>query len=392
MNTHKEYLPVNWVDGMKINKTHFIAQQHAAIYQQAICSSGFLNNHNYGLLPVDNITQAGTGLWLSADNQQYVQLRVLYCQAVTRGGYTIAIANDTALNGSSLQAKIPGLSVPLGELAGKQSSYYVVLSVNPYDRVPSGAANPDEVPARLPFTAPAFSLVLLPVAETGIHNMGQFQLPVGKVLVQEQRVMLDESYIPPCVAVNSHAALLEVHAGLEQFFGRMELNAVQIVQKVLQKKQQNELSEPVVRMCDSMLGYMAGIYTQLKMSYLYAPPVEMISGVAGLARIFKNTLDLFSGTIREELLNYFAEWCGVRQGELEACVTSLCNYQYDHLDIYQGVDSVLTFTSIALRLFNSLAALDYIGKKKDTGIFVKEQLIVPEEEAQMKKRRSFLAD
>ncbi|BAV10177.1 Predicted component of the type VI protein secretion system [Filimonas lacunae] len=392
MSTHKEFLPVNWVDGMKINKNHFISQQHASTYQQAISSSCLLNNHNYGLLPATNINQARAGVWLNADNQQHVQVRVMECRAVTRGGYPIAFHNDTALDNSSLSARIPGLSVPFSDLAGKQNAYYIVLSINPYERVPSGAANPEEVPARLPYTTPAYSVMLLPVAETNMHSLGSFQLPVGKVHTMEQRVMLDESYIPPCVAVNSHVVLLEAHASLEQFYGRMELNAVQIIQKILQKKQQNDLSEPVQRMCENMLVYIANVYTQLKLEGLYAPPVTLVSGAAGFARIVKNTLDLYTGTIREELLNYFAEWCGIKQTDLEDSVTALCNYQYDHLDIYAGVDKVLTFSAVALKLFNTLAALDYIGKKKEAGIFVKEQVIVPEEEVQMKKRRSFLAD
>lgn len=392
MNTQKTYMPVNWVDGMKINKSHFIAQQDATTYQQALGSALFLNNHNYGLLPADFMKQAGAGIWLNTDNQQHIQLRITECRAVTRGGYTIHFENDTALDSAGLTARIPGLSVPFSELAGKQNSYYVVLSINPYDRVPAGAANVEEVPARLPYTAPAYSLLLLPVEETTMHTLGHFLLPVGKVLIQEQRVMLDDNYIPPCVAVNSHAVLLEVHAGLEQFFGRMELNAVQIIQKVWQKKQQNDLSEPVQKLCEQMLAYMAVEYTRLKLHHLHAPPVDMISSIAGFARLIKNTLDLFTGTSKEELINYFAEWCGIRQGELEECITDLCNYGYNHLDMYEGVDKVLKFTTLILKLFNSLAALDYIGKKKEAGIFVKEQIIVPEEEAQQKKRRSFLAD
>ena len=46
MQSNTEYLPVNWVDGMKINKTHFIAQDNAFTYRQAHTVSSFLNEHN----------------------------------------------------------------------------------------------------------------------------------------------------------------------------------------------------------------------------------------------------------------------------------------------------------------------------------------------------------
>jgi hypothetical protein len=44
-------------------------------------------------------------------------------------------------------------------------------------------------------------------------------------------------------------------------------------------------------------------------------------------------------------------------------------------------------------LFANLARLEYIGKKKEAGIFVKEQMLIPQNESLPdKKRRSFLAD
>lgn len=388
----KEYMPVNWVDGMKINKNHFIEQQQAGLFQQAVAMRSFLNNHNYGLLPAADVTRAGVKIWLNIDNQQHVHARIMECNAITRGGYSIALNNDTSLESHELNARVPGLSLPFSDLSGKQSAYYVVLAMDPFKRVPAGAANPEEVPFRLPYTAPAYKLLLLPEEETSINTLGDFQLPVGKLLVEDQRVFLDEQYIPPCAAVNSHRALLELHAELEQFFARMELNAVQIIQKIFQKKQQNDLSLQVQQICEKMLVYMAPVYTQLRLAGLYTPPVELISAASGLARLFKNTLDLFMGTGKEELINYFTEWCGISQGELEDVITSFCNHQYDHLDIGQALEKATRFTQVALRLFNSLAALDYIGKKKEAGIFVKEQLMVPEEETVVRKRRSFLAD
>ncbi|HXB07042.1 MAG TPA: hypothetical protein VNW04_08000, partial [Puia sp.] len=80
------YLPVNWIDGMKINRSHFIAQDNAMVFHMAQVASGLLNDYNYGLLP------SGSGapslkLFLSTDNQQRVQVRIQFCRAITAGGY-----------------------------------------------------------------------------------------------------------------------------------------------------------------------------------------------------------------------------------------------------------------------------------------------------------------
>lgn len=392
MNQQNEFLPVNWMDGMKINKTHFLAQNHAATYGQAQSVQVFLNHHNYGLLPADDIRRRRRSLFVSLDNEQYVNVRIMQCDAVTRGGHLIHFNHDTALDNRSLSAEVPGLSVPYEQLTGKSSAYFVVLAVDPYNRVPYGEAALEETPPRLPFTLPKYSLHLLTSEESNINTIGPFQLPISKVILEGNAVRIDEDYIPPCTAVNSHTELLEVHAGLEEFFGKMETLSLQILQKIRVKKQANDLSEAVGKICENIIVYTATEYSNFHTTYLFQPPVFMVSAAAGFARLIKNSMDIFAGTIKEELVNYFTEWCGIPQAEFEGAITSLCNHQYDHLDINVSLDKVLHFTRIISTLFTSLAALDYIGKKREAGIFVKEQLLMPEAEAQAKKRRSFLAD
>jgi len=391
MSDSKEYLYVNWVDGMKINKTHFISDQQAGIYKAAQGSSVFLNDHNYGLLPISSLS-AGTKVFLSVDNQQSVSLRIMDCRLVTRGGHVVIMENDTALSGIHLSVGIPELNVPLDKKNPHRQQYYVVLAVNPYERVPAGVANIAETPPRLPYIIPRYSLNLLPVEETNNNTLGYYQVPVGKLTVDEQRVSLDDEYIPPCSSVNSFPGLLEAHAGIELFFGKMELWSLQILQKILQKRQDNDLAIAVQKICENVLTFTAAQAPAFRLSYIYEPPVHMITGVSGFARLIKNSIDIFLGTIKEELINYLTEWCGVSQGEVEGCITNLCNQQYNHLDIKDSIDKIEAFTNTMSLLFSSLAGLDYIGRKRETGIFVKEQAILPESEIQEKKRNTFLAE
>src|SRR5450631_2309193 len=108
------YLPVNWIDGMKINKSHFIAQDNALLFQLVQTVSGVLNDLNYGLLP-PNPDSKGLKLFLSSDNQQKIQVRMQSCRAVTAGGYYIEFASDTALQGKNLQTPLVSPSVGLKE-------------------------------------------------------------------------------------------------------------------------------------------------------------------------------------------------------------------------------------------------------------------------------------
>src|SRR5258708_873581 len=117
----QKYLPVNWIDGMKVNKSHFVAQDHSVIYRMAQGTASHLNEYNYGLLPAADKNMPGANLYLSIDNQQQVHLRLLQCQAVTRGGYIIQFDEDTSLNTGYITDTSLQLSIPIQELKRKDS-------------------------------------------------------------------------------------------------------------------------------------------------------------------------------------------------------------------------------------------------------------------------------
>ena len=118
----------------------------------------------------------------------------------------------------------------------------------------------------------------------------------------------------------------------------------------------------------------------------------MITGVATIARLLKNRLDIYTGPLKDETLNYFSEWCNIQQNQFESTTTNLSNCRYDHMNIRDTLHKAGEFIRLTLRLFSSLAALEYIGKKREAGIFVKEHLVVPAEEIPAPRRKSFLAE
>lgn len=393
MPSHHEYfLPVNWVDGMKINQSHFVAEANAFTSLLSKTAGGLLNESNYGLLPLQGNTKSGTKLFVAIDNQQHLQVRIQQCLAVTPGGHIVHFTEDTSIHSNGMHAAVPGLSVPFLELKGTTSEYLVVLTIDPYTRIPTGNASPAETPPRLPFTEPTYRLQLMPNQASLKNKLGDYQLVLGKLKVEENRITNIEEYIPPCACIASHAELLEIHAGLEQFLGRMELYSLQIIQKIFQKKQQNEMSVIVQRICEQVNFFTAVSLPSFKFPGIYQSPSHLLSTISAMARVFKNTLDMYIGSGKEELVNYLVEWCDVNQAELEGSITTLASHTYDHLAIHETIDKISGFTRVISQLFASLAKLEYIGKRKETNIFVKEQPVIAEPDPLVKKRRSFLAD
>ena len=379
--SQRTYLPVNWADGMKINKDHFRNDQQANHWLQAMHTSVFLNEYNYGLFVSG---EAGRSVVVTTDNQQQVTIRVLTCHAITPGGYLVHVEE-----GDPLMALVQGLQMPYTQLASADADYYVMLAVNPFNRIPVGQPDAEESQLRPPYTAPAYSLHLVDVRD---KISGNFHLPLGRIKVVEGKVLADEEYIPPCTSVGAHRALTEFHADIEHFFGSMESYVLRIQQKVIQKHQQNDLSLMIGELCNVISIYCCGEYQRVLLEYRSQPPVRLVAGVAGLARLMKNKIDIHTGAAKDELLNYFSEWCGITQAEWETALTSLSNFRYDHMNAGEAVRVVQQFIQLTLRMFSTLASLEYIGRKRDAGIFVKEHLVVPAEELPAPRRKSFLAD
>jgi predicted component of type VI protein secretion system len=390
--TQTTYLPVNWADGMKINKDHFRSDQQASSWQQSMHSSALLNEHNYGLFPT-GLQPYGKNIILTTDNQQQVTIRLLACHAITPGGYLIHIQESTPTAADALMHTLPNLQVPYAQLTSADTEYYVMLAVNPFNRVPVGQPDMEESQIRQPYTAPSYSLHLVDIRDNSTGGSPlSFHLPLGRIRISEGKLLTDEEYIPPCTSAAAHPALAEFHTDLEHFFGSMETYVLRIQQKIIQKHQQNDLSSIIGELCHAMNVYLCGEYQRVLLEYKHQPPIRMMAGIAGLARLMKNKVDIHTGPARDELLGYFSEWCGITQTEWESALTSLSNFRYDHRNIRTAVQTVEQFTTLTLRLFHTLASLEYIGRKREAGIFVKEHLVVPAEELPAPRRKSFLAD
>lgn len=386
-----KFLPVNWVDGMKINKSHFIAQENAMVFQLAQNTGSLLNELNYGLLP-DLKEPGAPKVFISTDNQKKIQVRLQKCRAITAGGYYIDFNEDVSIPGEMPSPPVISQPVALRDLRNRASEFYLVLTIDPYTRVPYGMMESVETPPRTPYTLPSVFIDLVPVSELAKNVLGPYQLPVGKLSIEDQRVVVDEDYVPPCTSVNSHPDLLEIQAGLEQFYSKMELYSLQIMQKIMQKKQSNDMSLIVQKLCENIISFTAGQLADLRSTGSIQSPVYITSKSSHLARLMKNTLDCYQGNGKEELINYFTEWCNTSQGELESVIVNLSVHQYNHLDIITSVDRISKFTKLVSKLFYQLSRLEYIGKRKETGIFVKEEVVKQNNDNPPQKRRSFLAD
>jgi hypothetical protein len=377
MNERPIYLPVNWVDGMKINKDHFIAQQHATQYAIQTALATELSAVKYGVT-----TSAAYNVTIAADNQNAITVKVMACKAVTSGGVIISIPTlHNQANGGIVQA-----TLPVAATAGK-TILYVVLVVHPFSRNPVGDPDVNEAPPRYPNTEPDYSIECVDENSYRQYATHPYALTIGRVMVDAGVVQVDEEYIPPCLSTAAHPDLLQLHAELEQFLATLESRCSVIVQKIFKKSQQNDLSELALFLCDRIIIFLSQSLTQMRRTVAYEPPVALFIQISSLARLMKNTIDLRIGSGKDELMNYLSEWCELNQGELESLLSNIANLPYHHNNINEGIGPVIRFAKVISRLFETLSGLEFIGKRKESGIFVKEEFTPTQQESQQAKTK-----
>ncbi len=382
--TNKNHHRVNWIDGMKINKNHFIEADNAFTnLSQQIGAKG-INAVNYGLLP-DLSGEDAVDIIFSMDGQDTIKVKLNKCRAITKGGYIIHISPEIS---SFLEEKGSVIGTEY-KVKGEEEECYIVLSVNPYSRIPIGDADPEEEPPRHPYVLPEYSLNVLTSAETSGEELGNHHITIGRIEFRDGVPVLAEDFIPPCVSIQSHQDLRYIYTEIHTFFNAIEKYSMNIIQKIHQKKQANDLARMVLVLTQNTLQHLGGVLPEFRVSDRHMPPVIMITKLMALARVIKNSIDVYVGTGKEELLNYLSDWCDLNQGAFENVLIQMIDLEYQHTDINKALFNVSSFTKLMMSLFKKLNELDYIGKKSDSNIFVKEEVIAKPD---VKSRRSFLLD
>ncbi len=376
---------VNWVDGMKMNKSHFIEMENSLLSAVHQTQNIHINPTNFGLLPIASGEDNSLELNLSVDGQSSVDIALHSCRAITLGGLLIDISKDTSSMLEQSDHKLAGLF----QVDKNDSEWYVLLVVNPSKRVAFGNSYPGEVPPRHPHVVPEYRLEIVPANETSKQELGLYHLSIGKIIIKDGTLSVDSNFIPPCTSMQSHPDLKFAYNEIGTFLNQMELFCVRITQKIYQKKQTNDLANIALHMSLQIVHYLNAYLVEYRMLDKHEAPIKIFAKLCGLARVIRSSMDVFVGTGKEDFLNYLTEWCDLNQGAIEGVLIETIDMNYIHSDINHSLQKISSFTKHMLTLFKKLSELDYIGKKPDTGIFVKEEVV---NDTEIKGRRSFLLD
>ncbi len=374
---------------MKINKGHFIAQDNA--WTDALQEVGALNTSpvRFGILPASYPGEDTCNVKLSLDNQQTLRVSMLACQAVTPGGVRINLPAASGFSRASADG-VPALSFTFSFQEAKAAAqWWVILAVNPFEKQPTGTPDLAENPPRYPYVQPTYTIQVVSDGEYNQYMFHPYVVTVGRVIVNGNSITVDYDYIPPCYSLSASPDLVNLHAEIDQFLSRLEVLCSLVVQKIFIKDQQNDISKLVLFLCDRVILYLGQAITHVRWTMLHESPASLFMCVANLARIMKNSIDLRTGSGKELMVNYLSDWSELKQGELESILTAMAHIRYDNNDINRNIGQITLFVETTRRLFEKLNTLEFIGKQKETGPFVKEEKLDKPEPAEINTRRRF---
>lgn len=362
MSNLLKYKQVNWTDGMKVNKNHFIDQENCFTARINDISDNYLDNNNYGLLPHKDNFNRFLDINTFVDNQNSLRVQINSCHAITFGGFRIEISKEESGHDDFI---IQNVETTYDLVSAKDEDLYIIIAVDPFTRIPDGKADPDEYPLRQPYVNPQYSLHLMQAEQLDNSKLGSNMLVVGKVAIANSKPEIDETYIPPCTSVDSHSKLIDFYTYIDQNISTLEKNAVKIIYDINEKHETNILTDIVRCITENLLHFTSAHITSVRWFLKSKAPIYLIEFVVSLARVLKNAFDIRTAEEKEVLLNYFSEHFNIVPSRFKQLLDNTIGLNYKHTDIYYSVEKAEDFLNVISLLFNELSKMELIaGKKK----------------------------
>lgn len=363
---------VNWTDGMKISEKHFITHDNFIIDLIRDANSIPLNNHNYGLLPIlpPGANENAIFEVLNAATND-VHIVIKHCSAITAAGFRIDIIDHkTSLKSLTREKNDKEIN----------EDYFILISVNPFERIPFGNIDVEETPPRHPFTQFKYNIGLVATHSLGNHQSGGNYLIIGRVNIKDSIASTDNHFIPPCTSIQSHGRLLDYY----QFFARsmemLQQFGVLIIQKAIKANQNSTLATNVKTLCKTLIEHFGNVYFSFRNIIPQKAPIFMIEIFSNLAlHLFNNTQTLATHEL-EEMLNYSFEWSEVAPHTLLNKLSAVAEINYDHNNCGAHLIEIKTLLIDLESIFSKLSQLDYIGQRKEN-IIINEKNITPQSKA-----------
>jgi len=338
---------INWIDGMKLNKDHFIGLDKwiSDNLRDNMCMH--LTDYNYGLLESGGDAYSSLNILINIDQNNQINIKLTACRAITKGGIRIEV---TSQNIQTFQYPVDKLSLDFNVAEASNEMFDIILAVFPDNRIPVGQPNENEVPFRHPYIMPEYQLHAVPTKQVNSSQMWKNHITIGKFQVVAREVNFNTEYIPPSTRVDSYPSLLEYYHKFGNLIEKITGALAEYIRnnRLSQSKLENNLSYII----DKLLFYLTINLGHYKLILKSQPPIYFVEFFLHFARLFKSSLGWLTEYYREEVLNHLSHWVSSR--DLDNAAYELMNLEYDHQDIFGSVRKVENYLFLVHDLFEKM--------------------------------------
>lgn len=361
MDSAKEYKRVNWVEGMDVDFRQF--EQTEDHFTHAICDSRAtrLNKYNFGLLPSIDGKSDSSRFDISERITGTVEIKLHRCNAVTAGGCRISY--NPALTDAMVYTH--SFSQDKGYDPAKTYYWDVIISVDPFRRIPAGIPDVESTPPHHPDVDSFYGLSIAPKGQVNPEQLGMYHLIIGRIRQRGGRYEVDAGFIPPCTGMSAHPDLIHYYEQFGALLNDVERASKIILSKINNRSQNSPVAVHIGSLCEQMKLYIAAIYFDYRNTGQVALPVRIVKYFSTLAHVCYSGFDSINKSEKEELLKYFYEWNDVTPGSFEELLAGTLDILYDHNDIKSAMLRVESFMRVLSELWLKLSTLEYIGQHKD---------------------------
>lgn len=338
---------INWIDGMKLNKDHFVGLDNWIIDGLRDNASMQITDFNYGLLEGTGEIDSSLKLMVNIDQNNQINIKLTDCRAITKGGIRIEI---TSQNIQSLQYPLDKLSLDFNISEGSNEMFDIILAVFPDKRITVGQPTENEIPFRHPFVMPEYRLNAVPTKQVDSSQMWKNHITIGKFQVVAREVHFITEYIPPCTRVDANPSLLEYFLKFENIVEKISNALAEYLRK--NRTSQIKLENNLTYVIEKIIYYLTVNLSQYKLILKSQAPIYFIEFFIRFARLFKSALSWLSEYDREEVMNHLSHWVSSR--DLDNAAFELMNLEYDHQDIYASVLKVENYLTLVHDLFEKM--------------------------------------
>lgn len=366
-----QYEAVNWVDGMKISQKHLETQTNFILDGLRDVRASMNPVFSYGLLPLVTINQAVGSFDSFVTIIGDMELALQKCNAITPSGCRVELANFRF----NLKPLIPRLDEAL---QNQRRTYYLIITINPFDKIPHGTIDVEENPPRYPYVKASCQLEFIPVSvfdRNESNNRGDYVI-IGKVTIVGEELEQEDTYIPPCSSVLSHPVLLSQYNRTAQLIPSLKKYALKILQKEINTQQNAKLAKHVKMLCQTIIHDIGTVYFHFRNVVPHLPPLYFIGCFSQIAAHLHQVTQTLSPPDLEELLNYISEWSEIAPHTFLHQLTNVAEIRYQHLDCETPIQDIQTMLCCLEKIFLRLNELDYIGQRKEN-IIVNEVEVTP---------------